>query len=168
MPNFTAIEPTAIRDNPFTLIGTDWMLITAGTMSKFNTMTANWGGMGCLWDRNVCFCFVRPIRYTDHFMERSEVFTLSFFDESHRETLEYCGTYSGLDVDKVQKTGLKPQASAAGGVYFAQARLVIECRKVYAQQLDPDRFLAPYIAGFYPDKSYHRMYVGEVLGCLRA
>ncbi len=166
MAKFKNIKPGDITDNPFKLIGEDWMLITAGTISSYNTMTANWGGFGVLWDKNVCFCFVRPIRYTDHFMERDENFTLSFFEEAHRETLQFCGTYSGLDVNKAQKTGLVPVAAEAGGVYFEQARLVIECRKVYSQQLDPARFVAPYIAGFYPDMSYHRLYVGEIVNCL--
>ncbi len=163
---FKSIEPSAIVDNTFKLIGADWMLITAGTISSFNTMTANWGGLGFLWDKNVCFCFVRPIRYTDHFMEKAENFTLSFFEEQYREILQFCGTYSGLDVNKVEKTGLIPVSAESGGVYFEQSRLVIECRKIYSQEMDPERFLAPYIASFYPDKSYHRIYVGEIVNCL--
>ena len=30
--------------NPFTKIGKEWMLITAGDEKKANTMTASWGG----------------------------------------------------------------------------------------------------------------------------
>ena len=52
------IQPLEIPDNPFKLIGSDWMLITAKTEKGFNSMTASWGGMGFLWEKNVCFCFI--------------------------------------------------------------------------------------------------------------
>ena len=34
--------------NPFTKIGKEWMLITAGDEKKANTMTASWGGVGAV------------------------------------------------------------------------------------------------------------------------
>ncbi|NLL52108.1 MAG: flavin reductase family protein, partial [Peptococcaceae bacterium] len=37
---FEIYEPEELNDNPFKLIGKDWMLITAGSPDKFNTMTA--------------------------------------------------------------------------------------------------------------------------------
>ena len=33
-----------LKDNMFHAIGKEWMLVTAGTPEKFNTMTASWGG----------------------------------------------------------------------------------------------------------------------------
>ena len=67
------IDPRALGDNPFKLIGDDWMLVTAGTRESYNTMTASWGGLGVLWNKNVCFCFVRPTRHTYRFMEDAEI-----------------------------------------------------------------------------------------------
>ena len=32
--------------NPFQLIGSDWMLVTAGNQKHYNTMTASWGDYG--------------------------------------------------------------------------------------------------------------------------
>jgi flavin reductase (DIM6/NTAB) family NADH-FMN oxidoreductase RutF len=84
MKTFKEIKPTEIKGNPIHLIGQEWMLITAGTPQHFNTMTASWGSMGELWFKPVCFCFVRPQRYTYEFMEKSDVFTLSFFDEQYK------------------------------------------------------------------------------------
>lgn len=34
------------KENAFDLIGKEWMLVTAGTEEKFNTMTASWRGVG--------------------------------------------------------------------------------------------------------------------------
>jgi len=165
--DFSSIAPQEIPDNVFRLIGSDWMLITAGPPDAYNTMTASWGGFGVLWDRNVCWCVIRPHRYTYQFMERAENFTLSFFEENYRSVLEFCGSRSGRDVDKAAATGLTPiPGSLPGTTCFAQARLIIECRKLYFQDLDPRNFLDPSIHDNYPQRDYHRMYLGEILNCL--
>ena len=163
---FGPIDPCLIKDNAFKLIGSDWMLITAGSLSSFNTMTASWGAMGELWNKKICICFVRPVRHTYQFMEKADYFTLSFFDETYREALKLCGSKSGRDIDKVAETGLTPVEAESGAVYFAEARAVFECRKVYFQDLEPSHFLDPKIHDEYPNKDYHRMYIGEVIRCL--
>ncbi|MDO8587094.1 MAG: flavin reductase family protein [Armatimonadota bacterium] len=164
---FRIIRPEEIADNPFKLVGADWMLITAGPPDAYNTMTASWGGLGVLWNKNVCWCVIRPQRYTYQFIEKAESFTLSFFEERYRSALNVCGSSSGRDVDKAAATGLTPVAATLpGATSFAQARLVIECRKIYFQDLAPEHFLDPIIHDNYPQKDYHRMYFGEVMNCL--
>jgi len=163
---FKEIRPEEIGDNTFKLIGDDWMLITAGNLKKFNTMTASWGGFGILWHKKVCFCVVRPQRYTYKFMEEADTFTLSFFDDKYRNVLQFCGSKSGRDVDKIAATGITPVEDAEGKVYFSEARLVIECKKIYFQDLNPEHFLDPDIHKNYPAKDYHRMYIGEITRCL--
>jgi flavin reductase (DIM6/NTAB) family NADH-FMN oxidoreductase RutF len=162
---FMETKPELLDDNPFKLIGSDWMLITAGTVELFNTMTASWGGLGILWERKVATCYIRPTRYTFEFTERSPYFTLSFFNEKHRKKLTYCGTHSGRNTDKVREAGLTP-VKEGGFVYFEEARLVLACRKLYYQDINPDRFLDPKIENMYPQKDYHRMYIGEIVKCL--
>jgi flavin reductase (DIM6/NTAB) family NADH-FMN oxidoreductase RutF len=159
---FKTIKPADIRDNPFRLIDQDWTLITAGTLKSFNTMTASWGGLGTLWNKPVAFVFVRPTRYTYGFMEREPRFTLSFFAGQYRQALLLCGTKSGRRFDKVSAAGLTPARSPLGSVLFREARLVLECRKLYCTDLDPRRFIVPSIAKFYPKRDYHRLYVGEI------
>ncbi|MBP1730843.1 MAG: flavin reductase family protein, partial [Deltaproteobacteria bacterium] len=46
MEKFNEIRCEELTDNPFKLVGSDWMLITAGTPDAFNLMTAAWGGLG--------------------------------------------------------------------------------------------------------------------------
>jgi flavin reductase (DIM6/NTAB) family NADH-FMN oxidoreductase RutF len=128
-------------------------------------MTASWGGLGVLWERKVATCYIRPTRHTFGFVEQSPQFTLSFFDETHRKALTYCGTHSGRDTDKVKGAGLTP-VKEGGFVYFSEARLVLACRKIYSQDIGPERFLDPRIEGMYPQKDYHRMYIGEIVKCL--
>jgi len=163
--NFKEIKPEQLADNPFKLIGKDWMLITGGTSEKFNTMTASWGGFGILWERKVAFCFIRPTRYTYEFVERSENFTLSFFEERHRKALTFIGTHSGRETDKIGATGLTP-VTDKDLIYFAEARIVLGCRKLYFQDISPGHFLDPTINDMYPQKDFHRMYVAEIVKCL--
>ena len=165
--SFKNISPTLITDNPFQLIDKEWMLITAGELNFFNTMTASWGGFGILWNKPVVFCFVRPVRYTYQFMENSDFFTATFFDQEYREALNFCGANSGRDIDKATATGLTPVASSNGGVYFEQARLVLECRKLYFSDIDPEHFVVPEINRNYPKADYHRMYIGEIVSCMQ-
>lgn len=159
------IDPYHIDESVFRLLDKDWMLITAGVSSHFNTMTASWGGFGILWHQPVAFIFVRPPRYTYQFLEQYAWFTLCFFGPGFRKTLNYCGSRSGRDTDKIADTGLIALETEKGNIYFQDARLVFECRKIYYQDLQPGQFLDPKIESNYPAKDYHRMYFGKVENC---
>lgn len=167
MKKFVKIKPDEITDNPFKLIGNDWMLITAGNNENFNTMTASWGTLGILWNKPVAIAYVRPTRYTYKFTETSDYFTLTYFHEEHRSILNFCGTKSGRNVDKIAETGLKPIESDLGNIYFEQARLVIECKKIYFDDIDNQLFLDNHIEKLYPKKDYHRFYIGEIVNVLK-
>ena len=160
MHTFTEITPKEMTGNPFARIGDQWMLVTAGNAEKANTMTASWGGLGVLWNKPVCFAFVRPTRYTYAFLEQQDRFTLSFFSEEYRQALRLCGTVSGRDTDKIADAGLTLRTDAQAP-YFDEAELVLVCRKLAVQDMDPTGFLDPAIAGLY-DNDYHRVYIGEI------
>ncbi|MBE6885811.1 MAG: flavin reductase [Oscillospiraceae bacterium] len=165
MEQFRQILPEELGDNPFSLIGKDWLLLTAGAPEDHNTMTVSWAGMGVLWNKNVCTAYVRPQRHTFGFMEREEYFTLSAYPEEYREALRVCGTKSGREINKAAETGLTP-FDAGGATAFEEARLVLLCRKLYAQDLRPECIVDPAVDTHYPQKDYHRMYIGEILRVL--
>ena len=71
-------------------------------------------------------------------------------------------------MDKVKKCGLTPAFGALGAPYFGQAQLVLVCRKLYADDLRPEKFTDQSLDGrWYPEHDYHRMYVGEVVQVLK-
>ncbi len=164
--SFREIKPEEVKDNPFKAIGSDWMMIAAGTMDKHNIMTASWGGWGVLWFKPVAFCVVRPGRYTYKFMEESDFFSLCYFDRKYKKALEFCGTKSGREVDKTKALKLNPVQDKTGAIYFKEARFVLILKKIYFQQIEPENFLDQKIEDNYPKKDYHRMYIGEVIRCL--
>ena len=167
MSQFYEITPEQIEKNPFTLIGKEWMLIAAEKEGKVNAMTASWGGVGVLWNKNVIFGFVRPQRYTKEFVEAGDYFSLTFFDESYKKDLQYFGTVSGRDEDKIEKCGFST-CSDENAPYFAEANMAIICKKLYAGNIDPSAILMPEIdKTIYPDKDYHIVYIGEIVKVLK-
>lgn len=164
MKVFRKVQPKDLDVNPIELIGDRWMLVTAGTMEKFNTMTASWGAMGELWNKPVGFVFIRPQRYTHEFTQNEDMMTLSFFDPAYRPALTLCGNTSGRNTDKIAKTGLTPYRTEKGGIAFQEAKMVLECRKLYANKLAKESFTDAKIpAKIYPEGDFHTMYVVEIV-----
>ena len=164
---FESVDLKQLPDNPFRLIGDQWTLVTAGSADSFNTMTASWGGVGVLWNKPVATIYIRPQRYTYEFLEKSDTFTLSFFAEQYRSALKLCGAKSGREIDKVKETGLTP-VTEEGSVYFDEARLVFVCKKLYFDDIKPENFYTPDLEINYPNRDYHRMYIGEIQKALIA
>ena len=164
------IEVSELTDNVFTTIGKEWMLVTAGNKEKFNTMTASWGCLGWLWNKPVAVIFIRPERYTHHLIEHNDCVTLQFLGNSEeaRKIYNFCGSKSGRDLDKVAETGLQPVETELGNMTFAQARLTLECRKLYKDEIKPECFLDPDIEKWYGAKGgYHDIYVVEIVNAYK-
>ena len=56
----------------------EWALLTAGTLDKFNTMTIGWLTAGIIWGKDVITCYVRPSRYTYEFIKTMIYSPLAF------------------------------------------------------------------------------------------
>ncbi len=164
---FKTVSPYDLKGNVFDMIGRQWMLVTAGSGETCNTMTASWGGLGVLWGSPAATCYIRPQRYTKEFLDREEYFTLSFFDESFRSALNLCGSKSGRDVDKVAACGFTLEHAACGAPYFAEASLVLVCRRRFSQELDCSRIPEDVKQTWYPQQDWHTMYIGEILEVLQ-
>ena len=172
MADFIKITPEELADNPFKLIGKEWMLVTSandGDGKKcgedYNTMTASWGGVGILWNKPVAFVFIRPQRHTFKFTEKNARMTLSFFDETYRPALSYCGKFSGLEKDKASDCGLTPSCDITAdgrAVWFDEARLVMKTKKLYECFLEECAFLDPALLDNYKSKDFHKMYICEI------
>lgn len=168
METYKTIKPEDISGNLIKMIGTDWMLVTAGDQDSFNTMTASWGFAGVMWNRPAAICFIRPERHTFGFIEKADSYTLSFFDEKYRDALKFCGSKSGRDCNKPKETGLTPLFLEDGTVTFKEASLILSCRKLYADDIKPGCFIdTDIIDAQYKTAGYHRMFVGEIQKVLK-
>lgn len=166
LTKYKNLDPFQLKDNIFDLLDNQWMLITAGNALNFNAMTASWGGFGVLWNKPVATIYIRPQRYTYQFVESSLNFNLAFFDEKYRKTLSFMGSKSGRDFNKPKETGLTPTITPCNNISFAEARLIIDCKKLYFGDLQPENFVeSSLIEKIYPTKDFHRFYIGEITGC---
>ena len=154
----------AWQGNPMDMLQHDWALLTAGDEKEANTMTVSWGGMGVLWNKPVCFAFVRPQRHTNHFMQSAEKFSLSFFEpgEETKKMLTFCGRESGRNVNKFEACSLTPEV-IDGCVTVKEAKTTFVCKKLFVQRMEGEAFLFEELKEKnYPNGDYHFVYVGEI------
>lgn len=161
----------ALQFNAMDMIAHEWMLITAGNQERgYNTMTASWGHLGSIWGHNggkpTAVVYIRPQRYTKEFVDREEYFTLAVFPEEYHKALGYLGSHSGRDGDKVAAVGLTP-VSDENTTWFAEAKLVLVCRKLYHAPILEEGFVDRQVMEeAYPKRDFHEMYVGEIVKAL--
>lgn len=161
----TKVELSSLALNPFDMIGKQWMLVSAGTEEKWNTMTASWGGLGVIWGAPTATAYIRKSRYTKEFVDAGEYFTLTFLKDGHKDALGVLGAKSGRDMDKMGNSGLTP-VFLEGQPAFEEAETVFICRKRFAGDLAREDFLDDVIDGkWYENKDYHVMYLGEIVAC---
>lgn len=162
MNDWKQVKPEELTSNTFELIGKDWMLVTANSNGKVNTMTASWGGLGIMWGKPVAFVVIRPQRYTKEFVDNASTFSLTFFSKEYKKQLSYLGSVSGRDEDKITNSGLTLE-SADSTPYFAEGKLVLKLKKLFSQPLEEASFLDSSILDkWYPSKDYHVLYIAEI------
>lgn len=164
MNGFEKISPLEIEGNAIKMISKEWMLVTAGTETDFNMLTASWGGLGELYNKPVAICFIRPDRYTFNYIDNGDTFTLSFYSEDFREVLNYCGSASGRNEDKVKGSRLTPLMLPDNkGIAFRQAKLIIECRKLVSMPITADAIEQPDVKAERTKYPLHKMFIGEII-----
>ena len=167
MSVFEKISPEQI-ENSVKLIGKDWMLITANDQKngRTNVMTASWGTLGVLWNKNVCICFVRPERYTHELLMAENEFSIAFLDEKYRDALRFCGRESGRNIDKVEACGLNVE-DIDGVCAISEAKLVLTCKKLYIDELKKSSFLDKTLLKNYENGGYHTVFICEITGAYK-
>ena len=166
MHKFQKVEFDQLECNPFTMIGKDWMLVTAGNEEKANTMTASWGGMGVMWGKNVVYVFIRDSRFTKEFIDKEGKFSLSFPGEKYRKEMQFLGAVSGRDEDKISES--KMHIDYQDGVpYIDEGNIVLLCRVMSETPIKTEDFKDDTLEeAWYASKDYHNMYIAEITDIL--
>ncbi|MCX7953740.1 MAG: flavin reductase [Bacteroidales bacterium] len=140
------------------------ILLTAGNIGHFNSMTIGWINIGRLWHRHTLLVYVRPTRYTYEFIEKYEYFSVNFFEEKYSDIIDFFGTYSGRSVDKMNYNKLTPIDYNNKAVYYKESFLKIICKKIYSFDIKKENFLnKSIITHYYSDNNFHRAYIGEII-----
>lgn len=158
------IRPKDIDVNAVKMFADDWMILSAGKENNMNMMTIAWGALGELWGRPTVTVYVSTSRYTYKFMEENEYFTVTAFPEQYVDKLQYLGTKSGRNEDKVKGSGLTVEYTEQGNPIYKEANLAIECKKIYSHQFDKDKMPAGQSRWYEQTKTgVHVMYIGEIV-----
>ncbi|MBR3920966.1 MAG: flavin reductase [Oscillospiraceae bacterium] len=167
--SFEKITLTEANLNPFEKIGKDWVLLTAGDENNYNTMTASWGTMGVMWNKNIFMAVVRPSRFTYSLMENNDTFSVSMFGKNYREALSFCGSYSGKEGDKnekVKELGLN-MTMIDNTPAFDESEIVLVCKKLYVQPMDKAFYLDNALFETNGTQPLHTAFWGEIIGAYK-
>lgn len=157
---------TEFNADIFKLFDRQWGLLAAGTKGSYNAMTISWGGLGTLWGKPAATVYVKPVRYTHEFMERSDYFTVSFYPPEYREALGLLGTLSGRDGDKIAAAGLTP-VFLEKAVTFKEAEAALLCKKIYRHDLELEKVPDWAAQTYYVTEEPHTLYIGQVIDILK-
>lgn len=158
----------SLEFNVFTRLKDDWATITAAADGKTNTMTASWGGVGRIWDKNVVSIYVRESRYTREILDASDFFSVNFFDmdkKENRMALKIFGSVSGRNEDKIAEAHFHVNHKK-GVPFMDESNFVFICHKLSKTLLSEDGFLDPSIKKHYENGDFHYMYIGEIMDVL--
>lgn len=164
LSGFKHITADKIPGNIIKLLS-DATLITSGSGENVNVMTASWGGLGVFWEKPVAFTFLGAQRYSITTMDKGDTYTVSFYTEAYKDAIQYCGSTSGRNEDKIKGSGLTPIKTPSGATAFAEAWMILECKKMIAQPLSQDAITdkTSDAAKKWNGKELHKMYIGEIL-----
>lgn len=164
LEGYERIDPKSLQDNPIRLFADNWFVVSAGNKDKFNEMTISWGNIGNVWNEPAVTVYIRNNRFTYPFINNGKYFVLNSFDEQYRDKVKFIGTHSGRDTDKVKATGLTAKFTPLGNPYFNEARLVIECEKIYSDDIDLSHLFKKGNEMYSSDpKETHRMFIGRIV-----
>lgn len=143
----------------------DSAIALANSGKKVNGLTIGWGSLGVLWSKPTCVVYVHETRYSRLIFDEADFFTVCFFKSKYDAQLDYFGKVSGRDNDKIKESGLLLQEED-GIPYFAEAELVILCRKMGQSKFDLAKISEPRIMKWYEKDGVHTIYYGEIIKVL--
>jgi flavin reductase (DIM6/NTAB) family NADH-FMN oxidoreductase RutF len=140
------------------------LLVSLDKTGKINPMTIGWGVYGWIWARPIFTVLVRPSRYTYGCIEATGDFTVNVQPGDRQDIVDFCGTTSGRDRDKVTELKLTPfpsrQITAPG---ISECPIVFECRIVHRNDVLPPELIDDVKGQFYPTGDFHRVYFGQIM-----
>lgn len=108
------------------------VLVTSRYSGKENIITLSWHSPVSFSPELYCI-MVAFTRFSHDLIKNSEVFCVNFMSIEHEKEVLFCGTESGKDVDKFEKTGLtKEECKKIDCCRIKEALGYLECRVVNA------------------------------------
>jgi flavin reductase (DIM6/NTAB) family NADH-FMN oxidoreductase RutF len=144
------------------------LLVTKGKQGPPNAMAIGWGTVGIIWGKPIFMVMVCPSRYTYKLIEESRDFTVNIVPAKLKDVVQFCGTVSGRDHNKLEEKQLTviPSLKVKTPI-IGECILHYECQIVYKNDLVPSELAESIRPALYPKGDFHRLYFGEILACQR-
>lgn len=151
------------------------VLITTKVGDKVNSMTISWGMFGIEWGVPIFTIFVRENRFTRTQLDRNGEFTVNIpVGDYDKKIINYCGSRTGKDIDKLKDLKLNLVDSEIIDVPgIKQLPLTLECDVIYKQFQDKDTLPEEIRKKMYPEdvdssnpgsnKDCHIAYYGKIV-----
>ena len=145
-------------------------VLSVGDKNKYNSMLITWGSLGVAWKKAIFTVYVKPETYTHEFMEKYDIFTVSFIKGQIYNDFILYGTLSGREFDKEKVSGSHIKFLDDGGITFEEASEVFVCRKLVASHFNEDEVDKSIIDLYqsnlevYKTTKPHSIYIGEIIG----
>ena len=160
----TEIPLTGYAHETSKVLGNCGCLLVSGTMDKVNAMTIGWGLIGMLWGKPVFMVAVRPSRHTFKLIEETEEFTVNVPRKGMEDIMEYCGTVSGKDENKIEKKRLSVEEGKMVNTPILPDCVVnYECKVIFKTKISEDQVSEDAKERWYPEGNFHTIYFGEIL-----
>ena len=145
--------------------GDGLFLVAKGLKGPANPMTIGWGLVGTMWRKPFFIVAVRFSRHTYKLLEESNSFTVCLPSKGMTEALDFCGTKSGRDFDKLKELGFKAQESnTIETPYINECPVHYECKISFKTEVKEGALPIDIEKDVYPNKDFHVLYYGEILG----
>jgi flavin reductase (DIM6/NTAB) family NADH-FMN oxidoreductase RutF len=143
------------------------LLASTGKSRRANVMTIGWANIGILWYKPFFLAYVRKSRYTHELLEETGDFTVNVPPDNFDDVIEYCGTRSGRNVDKVKELGLKIEDSRiVKSPGLAASPVTLECKIVFKKEIESNDVPSHVRDRFYSKDDYHTCYFAEIVNII--
>ncbi|RCW51484.1 MULTISPECIES: flavin reductase family protein [unclassified Halanaerobium] len=151
--------------NDYNIVLPGGVFLTTKYNGEVNTMTMGWGTAGFVWNQNIIMAPVRKSRHTHQLIENSDYFTISVpLNGQFKKELQFCGTRSGRDHDKIKELGLTLMEVEETKVPIINGNdLHFICKIKYHQDMIKENLDEDILEKKYPDEVMHTFYYGEVV-----
>ena len=145
-------------------------ILSVGTKESHNSMTIGWGSLGVAWKKPIFTVYVKPETFTYEFMEKSDIFTVSFVKGSIYNDFILYGSVSGRNFNKEKISGTHIKFLDDGGITFEEAIEVYVCKKIAFSHLKEEEVDKSIIDLYnsnlpvYTSTKPHSIYIGEIIG----
>lgn len=164
---FQPFTTSHLELNPYTIQGESGVCITVEVNGEINTQASMSVAFGKLWTKEVVFVFVRESSYTKELLDKSDFFSVTFFEDKYKTSVSYLRSVSGRVENKIEEIGMHINRKI-DIPYIDEGNLVFLCDKLASIPLNDntraDAFISQRIKNkVYSDKEYHYLVIGEIL-----